>query len=113
MMKKTFPLVAAALILSGPLYAECTMPKDVAIPDGATATMDQMVSAQTEVKSYVAKGQEYLTCRDQEMEAMGDDMSSKEKVAYTESYNAFVDKLTAVGNAFNAQIKAYREANPQ
>jgi len=112
MLKKVFPLVAATLILSGPLYAECMKPeKEATVPDGSSATMDEMVAAQTEVNAYLKNAQEYLDCRSEEMDAMADDVTDKQKVANTENYNAYVDKVTSVGEAWNAALKAYKKAN--
>ena len=110
MKKIILPLIASAVLTSNMALAGCTEPTDVQLPDGATAAMPEMVKAQKGVKKYVAKANEFLACMDKEQKALGDAVTPETSALFTERYNAVVDKMTNIAQAFNAQIKAYKIA---
>lgn len=101
--------LAGALVAAGALA--CEMPSMVDVPDGATATEEQMVQARQAVTDYVASMDEYLACVDQEMAAEGDDAPEEYKALMTQRYNAAISEIETVAAAFNEQLRAYREAN--
>lgn len=90
----------------------CENPPAVAIPDGSTSTMQQMLAAQAEVKAYQAAMNEFLACIDSELEAEGELAPEEFKSLMVSRHNAAVAEMEGVAAAFNDQIKAYRAANP-
>ena len=57
--------LALALLMAAAANAECTYPKEPSnMPDGATATQDEMVAGMKAVKEYNAQVTAYLSCLD-------------------------------------------------
>ncbi len=92
--------------------AACENPSMITIPDGKSSTMDQLLAAQGQVKSYMAAMEQYLSCVDKEMEAKGDDATAEYKSLMVNRHNAAVSEMESVAGAFNEQIQAYKAANP-
>jgi hypothetical protein len=117
-------VACAAWALSAlPAHAACTYPKDPgAMPDGRTATLDQMKAAQASVKAYNTAMDEYLKCIDAESPKASDitaDMTpdqkkqlQKEIEASVKKHNAAVSDEEAVAARFNDQLKAYKAKQP-
>jgi hypothetical protein len=105
-------LVAA--IASGYAFvaAACENPAAVAMPDGKTSTMEQMLAAQAQVKAYQAAMNEFLACIDSELAAEGEKAPEEFKSLMVSRHNAAVSEMEGVAAAFNEQLKAYRAANP-
>jgi len=117
-------VACAAWALSAlPAHAACTYPKDPgAMPDGGSATMDQMKAAQQSVKAYNAAMDEYLKCLDDESPKATDitaDMTPDQKKQIqkkmeenAKKHNAAVSDEEAVTARFNDQVKAYKAKHP-
>lgn len=108
---------AAGFITSLAAAAECTPPEQPSLPDGATSTMEEMIAGQQAVKAFQADAQAFRACIDTEIESLrpaaddGDAMAAESFAAKTDAYNASVAAEEKVANNFNAQIRAYKEAN--
>jgi hypothetical protein len=119
-MKKShlYLLVAAASLgFGGIAHAECSYPKAPdAVPDGGTATEQEMVTAMKALKAYNVEMTAYLSCLDKDAEtsiaAAGPkatpDQISQIKTIQTQRHNAAVDELTAHADSFNKQVQAYK-----
>jgi hypothetical protein len=105
-------LVTAIASGVGLAAAACENPTAVAIPDGKSSTMEQMLAAQAQVKAYQAAMSEFLACIDSELEAEGEQAPEDFKSLMVSRHNAAVAEMEGVAAAFNDQIKAYRAANP-
>ncbi|HVY65777.1 MAG TPA: hypothetical protein VHH11_13220 [Gammaproteobacteria bacterium] len=92
--------------------AACESPSLVAIPEGKTSTLEQMLAAQKDVKAYQAKMNEYLACIDAEADTQGEKAPAEYKALMVNRHNAAVAEMEGVAAAFNDQIKAYKAANP-
>ena len=90
----------------------CESPSPVAIPDGATATREQMLAAQAEVKAYQAAMNEFVACIDSEADAAGEQAPAEFKSLMVERHNAAVAEMEGVADAFNVALRAFRTANP-
>ena len=90
----------------------CEAPAVISIPDGKTSTMEQLLTAQGQVKSYMAAMQAYLACIDMEADAKGADAPAEYKAMMVERHNAAVGEMEQLAAAFNDQVKAYKAANP-
>jgi hypothetical protein len=104
--------------LAGAAQAECTYPKSPTnLPDGATATQDEMVAGMKAVKEYNEQVNTYLNCLETEMntriEAAGADAPPEQieqiKAIHTKRHNAAVEELEASAARFNEQVKAFKE----
>jgi hypothetical protein len=102
--------------LAGAAHAECVYPKSPTnLPDGATATQDEMVAGMKAVKEYNENVNTYLTCLETEqntrIEAAGDDAQAVEqiKAIHTKRHNAAVEELEASAAQFNEQVKVFKE----
>ena len=107
MMWQTLLAPVAALILSS-VHAECAIPEVVTVPDGRTATEEEMLAGQKQVKQYMANMQAYLDCIDAEASAIGEEQTDEQRATHLQMYNAGVDALESLAAQFNAEVKAYK-----
>lgn len=112
-------VLAGVLALMGATAAtaECTYPKaPTGLPDGATATQEQMVEGMKTIKEYNNQVTTYLNCLESEMnariEAAGPDAPAEQveqiKAIHTKRHNAAVEELEANAERFNEQVKVYK-----
>jgi hypothetical protein len=109
-------LLTVASLMLGTAYAECTYPRaPTHIPDGKTATQEEMLNAMKAVKEYDAQVTAYLQCLDEEkaarIAAIPD--ATPEQIAQIEAihvkrYNAAVEELQAHAQRFNEQVKEFK-----
>ncbi|MDJ0652944.1 MAG: hypothetical protein QNJ40_02240 [Xanthomonadales bacterium] len=93
----------------------CDKPYKVEIPDGATATKEDMVTTQKAVKAYMAEADVYLGCLEEEQSKLATAILSEEALAeasakWSRRHNAMVDEMHGVGDEFNAAVRAYKAA---
>jgi hypothetical protein len=114
-------LTLAALCASSHIYAACVYPKAPdKMPDGATASKDEMIAAQKLVKAYNEDIKTYTDClKSENADAMKADGKKPEKERMTKDQkdeldkvvvqknNAAVDEAQAVTDRFNEQIRAF------
>ena len=114
-------LTLAALFASSHVYAACVYPKAPdKIPDGATATKEDMIATQKLVKAYNEDIKAYTEClKNEHADAMKEDAKKPEKERMTKEQkdelekvtvqknNAAVDEAQAVTDRFNEQIRAF------
>jgi uncharacterized protein (DUF1697 family) len=113
-MKRGLIVVAASLgFAAGAFAEECSREAAPAVPDGANASMEEMVAGQQAVKAYLASGNAFLSCLEQAQTAAREEESEEQRAERLARYNAAVDEMQAVGDKFNAAIKAFKVANPQ
>jgi hypothetical protein len=115
-------ITAAGTVLAGLLAmtaanAECTYPKaPTGLPDGATATQEDMVTGMKTIKDYNNQVTAYLSCLETEMntriEAAGPDAPPEQveqiKAIHTKRHNAAVEELESNAARFNEQVKVYK-----
>ncbi len=115
-MTKIIKLVCSALILFVAQSAlACDYPTRILIPNGSTATKDEMLTGQRGVKTYVGEMEVYLKCIvDTEKVAVAaiDDMEPEVEQQRTDmmnkKYTAAVDEMERVAAQFNAEVQAYK-----
>ncbi|HEY0686388.1 MAG TPA: hypothetical protein VGD45_28885 [Steroidobacter sp.] len=107
----------ASLVAAAAASAECSYPRTPSgLPDGATATQDEMVAGMKAIKEYNASVSSYLECLETEMntriEAAGADAPADQveqiKAIHTKRHNAAVEELEATAARFNEQVKVYK-----
>lgn len=111
-------LALLAAFTSSLAQAACIYPRPPeTIPDGKTATYDEMVAAQTAVKQFDADVAAYNACLDMELKTLlaNPELDDARKAELAEMQvkknNAAVDEAQAVADRFNEQLRAYKEAN--
>lgn len=109
-------VISATFIFGAPLAFACDYPSRADVPDGATATKEEMIAGQRGVKAYMSKMEEYLSCieaAEQETVAATDETDEAAKQQridmYNKKYNAAVDEMNLVAEEFNVQVRAYKE----
>jgi hypothetical protein len=114
---KVLLAMAFAAAAAAPVYAECPYPQaPTKIPDGATATLEEMVAGQKAVGAYQKAINDYTACIDKELDdaiAKGGDKLKPEQKAdmqrvEAQKHNAAVDQLQAIADRFNEQVKVYK-----
>jgi len=111
-MRLPLTFLLLSLAASAGARADCVMPTDnVGIPDGTSASLDQMTAALEEVNAYRAELAEYRDCLDKEREALEKGKAEAEVLALNITrFNAAVDAETRIGERMNEQIRAYNAA---
>lgn len=110
-------LLLAGLLSAGLANAECVYPRAPSgIPDGTTATEQQMIDGMKAVREYNTQVTGYLNCLDMEMQSRIDaagadappDTIAQIKAIQTKRHNAAVEELEAHAARFNEQVKVYK-----
>ena len=103
------PIQAAELDTS-----KCVFPAQApTVPDGNTASQDQMVEASGAVKAFVAENEKGLACMDQiKAGFIAAPMTPEQDAQFTSTYNAAVDAATKVGDSWNTAVRAFKAKNP-
>jgi hypothetical protein len=122
MNKLKYTLLALAMGSTYGMAGDCTSPAAPALPDGATASMEDMLAGQKAVKDFQAANLEYMSCLEKDISAAEEatlKAADEEKEAATaahrealDSYNAAVSKEEEVAGQFNTEIREYKAANP-
>jgi hypothetical protein len=124
---KAFFAITALAALAGPVYADCSYPPPpTRIPDGNTATMQEMLEAKKAVTQYNKDINAYVACIKLEHEAamttaktqVGDkptpeqkaDLDRMEQMAVQKN-NAAIDQLQSIADRFNEQVRIYKAKN--
>lgn len=104
------------LVLCAPLAFACDYPHRANVPDGSTATKEEMIAGQRGIKAYMGTMEAYLSCiesAEQETVAGTDQIDEAAKQQridmYNKKYNAAVDEMNLIAEEFNLQVRAYKE----
>ena len=97
--------LAVAYAVSMTAYADdCVLPPAPSkVPDAATASEQEMVSAMETLKQYNGDVDTYLKCLD--FEAKQNRLSKPEE---ERRHNDAVDAMTKIANKFNEQVRAFK-----
>ena len=126
-MKNPTKTVIAIALLALPAFGfACEYPQRPTLPDGSTASKEQMIAAQTSVKAFLAAVDEYLTCiEEEEKEAIAAlpeiDESDDDAVTGREAeikrrdnllskrFDAANEEKFLFGEKWNQQVRAYND----
>lgn len=116
MNKMTKVLISIALMTVAPLALACDYPAPPKnLPEGASASKEEMLAGVKMIAAYQKSMSEYLTCIEADeivaTQSMADDDEEGKKQLKTMSnkkYNAAVDEQTRTVELFNAEIRAYK-----
>lgn len=118
---KAVSIIALTAVFAAPAYADCVAPTgNVTVPDGSKATLDEMLAAKKAVNEYNAAVEAFNSClnleQDAAIAARGRNITEEERKAidkqYAERSNTEVNRLQAVADELNTQIRAYKAAHP-
>jgi hypothetical protein len=113
----TLPLI---LLFSTAAAAECIYPAaPTKVPDGKTATQDEMLNARDAFQQYNANMTAFLSCLDMETERLISEAGAQATPEVLQSirsrqnkrHDAAVDALNTQAAEFNDQIKAFKSKN--
>ena len=116
-MKAILVLAAAAALSAGAAHADCPYPSPPdKLPDGASATIQDMLAGQKAVNEYNKAINDYVACIDKAVEASiasaGDKLKPEQKAdmqrVETQKHNAAIDQLQSVADRFNEQVKVFK-----
>ncbi|HEY1726424.1 MAG TPA: hypothetical protein VGF89_13440 [Steroidobacteraceae bacterium] len=120
-MKQSILAIAALAALSAAAaQADCPYPAAPAkIPDGNTATLDEMMAVKKQVTEYDSAIGSYLDCikkeHDDAVAKGGDSLTDKQKLELdhieAQKHNAAVTQLQGVADHFNEQVRLYKAKN--
>ena len=120
-------LIAASGLVGAVAHGACTYPTAPAsLPNGDTATKEEMLAGKQAVGKYNDEMTAYLSCikleSDETLAAMEKEADASEagkkaleaqkkeyEVKHTQKHNAAVDEVTAVVERFNEQVRAYKK----
>ena len=115
-------LLALLALGSSMDMADCVQPESPTLPDGSSATMDDMIAGQQAVKAFQAANLEYMGCLETQFTAAKKTIEEGKasdaealKAAYekdVEAYNEAVSAEEAMAGKFNTEIREFRAANP-
>ena len=117
MIKTIITGTLLASLAAATASADCTYPKAPSgLPDGATATQEQMVGGMKAIKEYNSSVTTYLTCLESEMntriESAGSDAPADQveqiKAIHNKRHNAAVEELESTAARFNEQVKVFK-----
>ena len=116
-MKALLAFAATAVLSAAAAHADCPYPAaPEKLPDGATATMQDMLAGQKAVAEYNKSVNDYVACIDKELEdalaKAGDKIKPEQKAdmqrVETQKHNAAIDQLQSVADRFNEQVKVFK-----
>ncbi len=120
MNKITKSALATILILASMTAFSCDYPTRPFIPDGATASKDELIAAKNGVQEFLVSVDEYLQCvelEDQETFAALEDPTPEQKEELNKTVNRKFDaaneEKAMVGEQFNEQVRAYNAKRKQ
>lgn len=109
--RNTLALLVLAAVLAPAAQAACEYPTNVKIPDGKSATQEEITAASSAVKKYLADMEAYTACIDAEAAAVPLEQQTPEaKAMHVKRYNAAVDAMELTANSFNEQLRAFKAA---
>jgi hypothetical protein len=105
------------MLMACPVTYACDYPERPTIPDGSTASRDQLMLAKEDVNTYLAGVDVYLTCIEADEEAAVAALEDADPAELkrrddilAKKFDAANDEKALVGEQFNLQVRAYNAA---
>ena len=114
-MKNLIRAVAATVLFATPAIGfACEYPERPTLPDGSTASKEDMIAAQTAVKAFPAAVDEYLDCIEQEekdaiaaMDNPDEETIKRRDDLLSKRFDAANEEKFLFGEKWNQQVRAY------
>jgi hypothetical protein len=115
MNKMIKTICAISLLFSMQASFACDYPARLSLANGITASKEEMVQSQRDVKTFVADMEIYLECileeekttRSEMGELLPEDEQQREEML-NKKYNAAVEEMEKVAAQFNAEVQTYK-----
>ncbi|TLY73955.1 MAG: hypothetical protein E6K43_09765 [Gammaproteobacteria bacterium] len=116
-MKALFAMALTTALTAAPVRADCPYPAAPdKLPNGSSATLEEMVAGQKAVRAYDKAINDYVSCIDHELEAAiakgGDQLKPQQKAdmqhVEAQKHNAAIDQLQSIADRFNEQVKVFK-----
>jgi hypothetical protein len=116
-MKKISCLILLAATIASPAWAACNYPAAPAkLPDGSTASREDMIGGKKLVETYNSEMNAYLGCIKKEYDesvakqaaALTEEQKQQMAARYTAKNDAAVDELQGVAARFNEQLRVFK-----
>lgn len=98
-----------------PVALACDYPEHTTIPNGKSATKDEMVAGQRGVKKFMADMEEYLACIEEEdkqdragIEEPDPIVDAQRDEMLVKKHNAAVEDMEKVAAQFNDEVRTYK-----
>lgn len=118
MTRTTLALIA--LLAAGAAQATCIYPRAPArVPDGKTATFEEMAAAQKAVQQFNEDINAYNACLDMEMSTLeksgtyDENRLTELRAMQAKKNNAAVDEVQALADRFNEQLRIFKARDKQ
>lgn len=104
------PILVVLCLAAGSAVAaeDCQMPNAPTVPDGASASDDEMLRARDAVASYVEAGNAFIVCLTKRRDAADSRTPPAQIAAWTKQHNDAVDQMNDVAGRFNTQLKVWK-----
>ena len=103
-------------LLCSSIALACDYPERPSMPDGSTASKDELIAAKNSVQDFMAKVDEYLNCIEGEekaaVEAMdnpSEEETQRRDAMLNKKFDAANEEKALVGEQFNQEIRAYNK----
>ena len=103
-------------LLSSSIAFACDYPERPSIPDGSTASKDELIAAKNSVQDFMAKVDEYLICIEgdeksavEEMDNPSVEVLQRRDDMLSVKFDAANEEKALLGEQFNQQIRAYNQ----
>jgi opacity protein-like surface antigen len=98
-----------AVAASPAFAADCAQPGPApAVPDGATATVDQMKTAHAAIQSYANTLQSVQDCYEAKIKLGQKTTKPEDLQKMRDAGNAAVDQAKSLSDAYSAQVKVFK-----
>lgn len=117
MNKMITTAIGSLLLFAAPLSFACDYPERPSIPDGSTASKEELIAAKDAVGAFLAGVDEYLICIESaETEAVAslespdpEELKRRDEML-SSKFDAANEEKALVGEQFNQQVRAYNAA---
>lgn len=113
-------IATLALLIAGSAQAACIYPKRPdRVPDGRTATFEEMLTAQKAVQQFNDDINSFNACLDLEMTAyersgqFDENRLAELRIMQAKKNNAAVDDVQAIADLFNEQLRIFKARDKQ
>jgi hypothetical protein len=114
-MKKLNALVCCISLFAAGAGAACDYPRKPDVPNGSSASKDDMLAGQKEINTYIQALEAYQGCIVEEEKTARADMGELEadvvrqrEEVVTKKYNAAHDEMLKAAAAFNAELEEFK-----
>ena len=109
--------IGCFLLVAAPFSIACEYPERPSIPDGATASKEELLAAKDSVTTFLAGVDEYLTCIENaekesvaELENPDPEELQRRDEMIQSKFDAANEEKALIGEQFNQQVRAYNAA---